>query len=123
MKTEYDKLNNCYQKSPNNIEADRNYYELSQRKDLNRNNKSKYKLNGLKAEDIKHYKHNDNSIREVYATKQPTLIVSVESTNKIAQELNLGEVKGKLSERLACRKKTIDLCVTAKKTLSGFTKR
>lgn len=77
------------------------------RMDLKRNNKGKTKRKSLKAEDVKLYKHNDNSIREPQRLKQPTLIVSVELVNKMVQALNLGEVKGRLSERLACRKKTI----------------
>jgi len=93
------------------------------RMDLSRNNKGKTKRKSLKAEDIKLYKHNDNSIREPQRLKQPTLIVSVELVNKMVQALNLGEVKGKLSERLVCKKKTVDLCVTAPKSVSGFMKR
>jgi len=75
------------------------------RMDLTRNNKGKRKRIGLKPEHINLYNHNDNSPRDTYCMKPPTLIVSIELVRKIAHELNLGEVKGRLSERLACKKK------------------
>lgn len=59
MLTEYEILNNCYQKSPKNIEHDKKY-ELSQRNDLKKDNQ---KRSVLTEKDMYLYKHNNNEIK------------------------------------------------------------